>query len=170
MLAHLVAASATAPPWAVYAALVAAAAALVGQWLVRMKEARDRRRDEYSRAFAAAMQWLEFPYRIARRLSNERDDVNPIVQAMHEAQQQIEFHSNWLRSVSEDIADAYSRLIRAVKDGSRTHIETAWNREPARVPDGMVIGDVFAVDVRDEIKAFTHQIRRDLSVWRRVST
>src|SRR5947209_2803991 len=110
---EVLASSAAAPPWAVYAALIAAAAALVGQWFVRVKETRDRRRDEYSKAFAAAMQWLEFPYRIARRLSNESEDVSSIVEAMHELQQQIEFHSNWLRSVSEGIANAYGSLVSA---------------------------------------------------------
>jgi hypothetical protein len=125
-------ASSDAPPWAVYAALITAAAVFVAQWLVRLKESRDRRRDEYSKAFAAAMQWVEFPYRIARRLSNEVDAVAPIVQAMHEAQEQIEFHSSWLRSVSDDIADAYAALVSAVKEASRPHIEAAWRREPAR--------------------------------------
>jgi hypothetical protein len=92
------------PPWAVYAALVTAGVGLIGQALIRMKEARDRRRDEYSRAFEAAMAWTEFPYRIARRLSNEADAVGPIVARMHDAQEQICFHENWLRSVSDDIA------------------------------------------------------------------
>lgn len=167
--AQAVAASATAPPWAVYAALIAAAAALVGQWFVRVKEARDRRRDEYSKAFAAAMQWLEFPYRIARRLSNDPAEVNPIVLAMHEAQQEIEFHSNWLRSVSDDIAEAYGCLVRAVKEGSRPYIEEAWRREPATIPDGMIIGNAFALDVAGEIKAFTREIQRDLSLRHRIS-
>lgn len=162
--------TAAAPPWAVYAAVIAAATAIVVQWLVRLKEVRDRRRDEYSRAFAAAMLWIEFPYRIARRLSNDQAEIGPIVLAMHEAQQQIEFHSNWLRTVSEGIAEAYTYLVRAVKEGSRTHINAAWRREPASVPEGMIIGDAFTVDVGDEIKAFTREIRRDLSLWRRIST
>jgi hypothetical protein len=169
-LGFVIAASGTAPPWAVYAALIAAAGALVGQWFVRRKEALDRRRDEYSKAFAAAMLWLEFPYRIARRLSNGAAEVGPIVLAMHEAQQQIEFHSNWLRSVSEGIAEAYAHLIRAVKEGSREHIEDAWRREPAVLPDGMILGDLYAVDVTEEINAFAREIRRDLSLWHRVSS
>ena len=157
-------------PWPVYAAAVAAVAALLGHGLVRLKEARDRRRDEYSRAFAAAMRWTEFPYRIARRLSNEPAEVAPIVEAMHAVQEEIQFHLNWLRSVSDDMAEAYSQLVRSVKAESRPHIEASWRREPAIVPDGMILGDVFPVDVDADVKRFTKEIRRNLSVWRRIST
>jgi hypothetical protein len=116
------------------------------------------------------MQWLEFPYRIARRLSNDPAEVGQIVRAMHDAQQELEFHLNWLRSVSEDIAEAYSQLVRAVKDGTRLHLEEAWRREPAVLPEGMILGGIFAVDVDTEIKAFTRETRRNLSIWRRLST
>jgi hypothetical protein len=170
VLGAVAAASSDLPPWPIYAALIAAFAGLVGHGLVRLKEARDRRRDEYSRAFAAAMQWTEFPYRIARRLSDEPDAVAPIVEAMHAAQQEIQFHLNWLRSVSDNMADAYSQLVRSVKSGSRPHIEAAWAREPAAVPGGMVMGDVFPVDVDADVKRFTREIRRNLSLWRRITT
>ena len=153
--AQIVAVSVMAPVWAVFAALIPAAGALIGQWFVRLKEARDRRRDEYSRAFAAAMLWLEFPYRIARRLSNDPAEVNPIVLAMHEAQQQIEFHSNWLGSVSDEIANAYGRLVRAVKQETRMHIEEAGGANPRPSQRGMILGDTFAIDVASEIEAFT---------------
>jgi hypothetical protein len=172
---HLLAAAAAGhgsdtPPWAVYAALITAGVGLIGQALIRMKEARDRRRDEYSRAFEAAMAWTEFPYRIARRLSNEGDAVGPIVARMHDAQEQICFHENWMRSVSDDIAKAYSALVDAVKEKSAPHIQTAWKQAPARIPDGMILGEAFPVRVKSEVDAFTKQIRRDLSYLRQLWT
>jgi hypothetical protein len=171
MTSALVAAASTdAPPWAIYAALITAGVGLLGQAGIRVKEARDRRREEYSRAFAAAMQWIEFPYRIARRLSNEVEDVTPIILAMHEAQQEIAFHENWLRSVSDDIANSYESLVTAVKTKSEAHIEAAWQRAPAKVPEGMILGEAFRVDVKNEVARFTNEIRRDLSLWRRLST
>src|SRR5436305_903309 len=83
--------------------------------------------------------------------------VSAIVEAMHSAQQDIEFHLNWLRSVSEDIAEAYTVLVDAVKGRSREHIEAAWRCAPADVPEGMMLGDRFSVDVRNEVQAFTRQ-------------
>lgn len=168
MVNFVAVAASEAPPWAIYAALITASLGLLGQAGIRVKEARDRRRDEYSRAFAAAMQWTEFPYRIARRLSNDAAAVTPIVEAMHEAQQEICFHENWLRSVSDDIANAYSRLVRQVKARTEQHLHTAWKREPARVPDGMILGALFPVDVKHEVDEFAKQIRRDLSLRRRI--
>jgi hypothetical protein len=159
--------AASAPPWAVYAALITAGLALLGQAAFRIWDARDRRRDEYSRAFATAMEWTEFPYRIARRLSNDAEAVAPIVAAMHQAQERIRFHENWLRTVSDDIETAYSSLVGAVKRESAPHIHTAWKRDPARVPEGMILGDVFAVDVKAEVDEFAKQIKRDLSLLHR---
>ena len=123
---------------AVDAALITAALALLGQAVSRIWQARDRRRDEYSKAFATAMEWTEFPYRIARRLSNDAEAVAPIVAAMHESQERICFHTNWLRAVSDDIERAYASLVDAVKTRSEPHIHEAWRRDPAIVPDGMI--------------------------------
>jgi len=168
VLSLFLAGAADTSPWAIYAALIAAAVALLGQAASRVWNARDRRRDEYSRAFAAAMEWTEFPYRIARRLSNDAEAVVPIVAAMHEAQQQICFHENWLRSVSDNIATAYSDLLAEVKAKSEPHIHTAWKQPPAEVPEGMILGNAFPVDVSAEVAELSKQIRRDLSLWRRL--
>jgi hypothetical protein len=161
--------AASAPPWAVYAALITAGLALFGQAVSRIWEARDRRRDEYSRAFATAMEWTEFPYRIARRLSNDAEAVAPIVAAMHESQERICFHTNWLRAVSDDIETAYSSLVDAVKTKSAPHIQKAWRQNPARVPEGMILGDAFPVNVKAEVDEFAKQMRRDLSLWRYIA-
>lgn len=166
MLEAVALSSSSAPPWAVYAALITAAIALFGQAVSRIWQARDRRRDEYSKAFATAMEWTELSYRIARRLSNDAEAVAPIVAAMHQSQERICFHSNWLRTVSEDIGNAYSSLVNAVKTKSAPHIQTAWRQGPAPVPEGMILGDAFPIDVTIEVDEFTRQIRRDLSIWR----
>jgi uncharacterized protein YhaN len=158
--------SSSAPPWAIYAALITAALALFGQAVSRIWQARDRRRDEYSEAFATAMEWTEFSYRIARRLSNDAEAVDPIVAAMHESQERICFHTNWLRTVSDDIEKAYSGLVASVKTKSAPHIQKAWRQEPARVPEGMILGNAFPVDVTAEVDEFVRQMRRDLSVRR----
>jgi len=113
------------------------------------------------------MEWTEFPYRIARRLSNDPEAVAPIVEAMHQAQERICFHENWLRTVSEDIEKAYSSLVDAVKAKSAPHIQAAWRRHPAKIPEGMMLGNIFAVDVGAEVDEFAEQISRDLSLWRR---
>jgi hypothetical protein len=154
--------------WVLAGPLIAVGGALAVQALIRLMEVRDKRRDEYSRAFAAAMVWTEFPYRIARRFNDDADACEPIVALMHEAQESIAFHQNWLRSVSESVASAYENLVTAVKDKAAPHIEAAWRRAPAHGPDGMILGDAYPVDVSKEIAEFTRQVQRDLSWHRRV--
>lgn len=170
MIVARVVADASGPPWALYAALISAGAGLLIYAGTRLKEARDRRRDEYSRAFAVAMLWTEFPYRIARRLSDDTEACEPIVAAMHNAQEEIAFHQSWLRSVSDEIADSYDSLVRSVKTKSEPHIHDAWRRPPATIPEGMILGDAFPVDVKTDVAAFITAIRRDLSLRRRICT
>jgi hypothetical protein len=100
--------AALSPLWGVTGAIITAAAGLVGQALVRLRDSRDRRRDEYGRAFAAAMAWLEFPYRIARRVSDDDDVRGALVDAMHKTQEEIYYHQGWLRTASPEICDMTS--------------------------------------------------------------
>jgi hypothetical protein len=158
----VVAGVAAGPAWGIAAAVITATFGLLGHLLVRARQAQDRRRDEYSRAFAAAMQWREFPYRVARRLSNEPGEVTPIVQAFHDAQVDIEFHRTWLRSASPELADAYGSLVDNVKAAARPHIEAAWRRPPAKVPEGMILGAEYEMDISTAESAFLDSVKRDL--------
>lgn len=159
--------AAISPLWGIAAALVGVAGAIVGQAVARLRDNRDRRRDEYSRAFATALEWREFPYRVARRLSNEASDVRPIIDAMHTAQTQMYFHQAWLESSSKPVADAYASLCRAVKAQTAPHLGEAWRREPWK-PQGEPVGLIFSTDLRTEIDAFRAAVQRDVSMIRRL--
>jgi hypothetical protein len=157
--------AAVSPLWGVAAALITAAAGLIGQALVRLRESRDRRREEYGRAYAAAMNWVEFPYRIARRVSDEPDVRAGLVDAMHRAQQDIYFHQGWLRTTSPEICASYDALVAAVKNQTRAHIQEAWGRagDPAAALENR-----FDVDVAAVSDMFIESIRKDVSFRRRI--
>jgi hypothetical protein len=155
--------AAVSPVWGLAGAVVTVTGALAAQTLVRMREARDRRRDEYSRAFDTALAWTEFSYRIARRLSNEREDVAPLIAAMHDTQQQLYYHSAWLRSVSPAIGAAYETLVAAVKEQTAPYLAAAWARDPWR-PGEQELGRLFPIDVESETVAFLQAARHDLSL------
>jgi hypothetical protein len=161
-------ATAVSPVWGLAGAVVTVTGALAAQTLVRVREARDHRRNEYSRAFDAALAWTEFPYRIARRLSNEREDVAPLVAAMHETQQRLYYHSTWLRSVSPAIGVAYERLIAAIREKTAPFLAEAWAREPWR-PGEQELGRLFLIDIETETAAFVQAVRRDVSFSARLA-
>lgn len=159
--------AAVSPLWGIAAALIPAALALIGQALVRLKENRDRRRGEYGRAFAAALGWAELPYRVARRLSNEAEACRPLIEAFHQAQQEILYHRGWLQSISSDIGQTYDELVEGVKSQTAPHLAAAWKGEPVPV-DAMSIGPIYEVDIAAEQAAFITAVRRDLSLTERL--
>lgn len=157
--------AAVSPVWGVAAALVTAAAGLIGQALVRLRESRDRRRDEYGRAYAAAMNWVEFPYRIARRVSDEPAVRAALVEMMHRAQQDIYFHQAWLRTTSPAICASFDALVSAIKEQTRPHITEAW---AAPGDPAATLANRFDVDVSTASEAFIESVRRDVSYRRRL--
>jgi hypothetical protein len=157
------------PLWGIAAALVALAGVVLAQALVGLRASRDRRRNEYSAAFAAALGWCELPYKVARRLSNDREDVAPIVDAFHKAQTDLFFHRMWLRSVSSDTASAYERLVDAIQSQTQPHNVRAWESVPWDPASGP-LGALYGVDVEAQQAAFSEAVQRDLSVWKRVTT
>lgn len=160
--------AAVSPLWGIAVALIAAAATLGAQALVRLRENRDRRRTEYGKAFAAALGWAELPYRVGRRLSNEPDSCRPLIDSLHDAQHEILFHRGWLKTVSPDIADAYDALVDAIKQQTAPHLQAAWQREPAGPAAAAVLGAAYSIDVGAEQKAFIDAVRRDLSLLERL--
>lgn len=157
--------TADAPVWGVAAALITAAAGLIGQALVRLRESRDRRRDEYGRAYAAAMNWVEFPYRIARRVSDEPEVRAALVESMHRAQQDIYFHQGWLMTTSPAICKAYDALVVAIKEQTRPHINEAWGMPGDPVA---ALANRFDIDISAASDAYIESIRRDVSYWHRL--
>ena len=108
------------------------------------------------------MRWAEFPYRVARRLGNEAEHVQPIVDAFHETQERIHFHMHWLRSASPRVARAYEALVSQVKAQASPLIEQAWASPPVIVPDGMNLAGKYDVDVCDVSEAFLQAVRVEL--------
>jgi hypothetical protein len=148
------------PLWGIAAASITAAAGIAGQAGVRLRESRDRRRDEYGRAFAAAMTWLEFPYRIARRVSDDDEVLGALVEAMHESQEEIYYHQGWLRTASPEIAARYQELVTRIKSGAEPHFAAAWGLTGN--PSALLAGR-FTVDTDAAVASFVAAVRRDLS-------
>lgn len=157
------------PLWGIAGSVIALFAAVTVQVLIAWRASRDRRRDEYSAAFAAALGWCELPYKVARRLSNDREDVAPIIDAFHKAQSDLFFHRMWMRSVSTDTAAAYERLVDAVKAQTSVHSNQAWQADPWQ-PAADPLGPRYLIDVDAEREAFIAAVQRDLSVWKRLAS
>lgn len=157
------------PLWSIFVALIALFGVVLAQVVVGIRAGRDRRRNEYSAAFASALDWCELPYKVARRLSNDREDVAPVIGAFHKAQTDLFFHRMWLRSASTNSAAAYERLVDAIQSQTRSQSADAWNRAPWDPASGP-LGALYKIDVDQQRDAFIRAVQRDLSFWKRLTS
>jgi hypothetical protein len=119
---------------------------------------------QYGEAMAAALEWLELPYRVLRRTSDDAPVVQEIVNHFHDVQQSITFHQQWMTLASTELGACYGELVRAVKSKTAPMIRRAWSRPATERPMQMSISDVIDdADVSAELQALTVAIRRQLN-------
>jgi hypothetical protein len=114
---------------------------------------------------ATAIAWGETPYRVARRTSDDPATLQLHVLHIHDLQERIIFHSQWLRVESAEIADAYDSLVKAIKDRTMPHIREAWTRAPLTEGSHMNLGGpIYPCDVTKECNEFVTSVRRELGL------
>jgi len=125
---------------AVLAAVPAASAAVIAAMVPRWSDARQRRRDRYAEAIKALGSWIEFPYRVARRVSDDADVLAELAERGHELQEQLAYHSAWIAADSRPLGDLYTQITTAIKAAAGPAVQSAWTRAPASEPQAMNIG------------------------------
>lgn len=150
------------PDWIPLASLVAAAASLIGLFVNRLSDRRDRRRSLYSDAYQAAVGWGELYYRVRRR-----DPGSPyeVAARFHEVQEQINFHQSWIDSESAALGRAYCRLVLRTKALTLQPIREAWAASPALPADGFSVAPVSPAELGAARERFVADLRDHLSWW-----
>ncbi len=121
-------------------ALLPVAGAVVVAVVPRWAESRERRRTRYAEAVRALVAWAEFPYRVARRVSDESEVLAALAAEGHVLQQNLAFYEAWVSAESE----AVGRLYRAASDAVRAVIgpalQAAWRGSPVENAADMNLG------------------------------
>jgi hypothetical protein len=144
---------------AAIAAMVAVAVYVLGQ----RQASRQRKREACAKALSDALAWLELPYRIRRRPDDSGSTLAGLAGSMHQLQERLLYHQNWLRIEVPDASDAYEALVKAVKDTAEKQIQEAWTMPPASKPENMSVGDLGLASVEAQSQAFADATRRCLS-------
>lgn len=108
--------------------------------LTRASDAANRRRDRYAQAVSALVSWVEFPYRVRRRTSDDPTTLSALADRGHDLQEQLACHHAWISTEHAALADAYHN-VRAQLDalvGPALH--EAWCSAPVTSPAEMVLG------------------------------
>jgi hypothetical protein len=150
------------PDWIPFGALVAAAVSLLGLFVNRLSDRRDRRRGLYSDAYQAAVGWAELYYRVRRR---DPEAPYEVAARFHEVQEQIDFHQSWIDSESVALGRAYCRLVLRTKALTLQPIREAWAEPPSLPADGFSVPPVAPAELSTARELFISDLRDHLSWW-----
>ncbi|WP_140743819.1 hypothetical protein [Pedococcus bigeumensis] len=101
----------------------------------------ERVRDGYADSTAVLVAWGEFPYRVARRTSNEPNVGAELVGRAHDAQEALECRRAWVVGESVVMSEVYSAITAQLRPQVAEATQAAWRRAPATTGAGMVLSD-----------------------------
>jgi hypothetical protein len=155
------------PEGAVLGAAIAATLSLCGVIYVnavgRKRENDARRRDLYSNAYRAALEWCEGVYRVRRRKPDGTQD-HELVERFHDLQERIAFHEGMLSTESEELGKAFGELLQAVMSECKPLLQLAWG-QPGRAPSDPTPDDEKNPDLREAKASFCRAVRKHMAPW-----
>lgn len=133
---------------------------------VREKEndRRDARAAVYAQALQVVQDYVELPYYVIRREDTGAHNV-AVSTRISETQSRLDYLTSWMTIHSpQNIADAYSGLVKTAREEAGKHISEAW-RSPARnAAVDMPLGSKLATPAYDQARdALRALMRADLN-------
>lgn len=135
------------------AALLAALVAIVTYIWQRLAKHRDVLRDLFSEALRAVADYQELPYLVRRRSGESPMKASELIFHASDIQTRLDYFSARLRLESPQLGDAYSGLVRTVRQESGAHISEAWNEDRLTGDKEMPLGTHYPRDRSDAEKA-----------------
>lgn len=153
---------------AIVAAMIAAFGSLIVFLVDRYLAALARRRENAAEALSEALLWIEMPYRIARRTTDDAATFDRLTSTLHHLQERHAFHRAWLQVEVPAAYVPYSELLDAIRAQCGPHLADAWNRPPVSRPSEMNLGPIYQVDVEPKINSYVKAVRGALRpMWMR---
>lgn len=127
--------------YAVGVAVTIALATAVGtQIITRLSDAADRRRERYSVLVRTLVAWIEFPYRVRRRVDDDPVTLAGLAALGHDLQERLAGDEAWVLSENPRVGKTYAEVRRSINKEVGPAISDAWNLPPISKPSEMVLG------------------------------
>lgn len=147
-------------------ALVALLTALATTAVARSNAAADRRRVRYAEAVATLVAWIELPYRVRRRTSDDPTTLTALADRGHELQERMAFDQAWINTQSVDVGEAYKEARVSIGPLVGGAVRSAWDSPPVTSPSEMNLDDWGpAPSCSDHVAQLEKQINRRLTRW-----
>lgn len=123
---------------AVSIALVTAAGT---QFFTRLRDAAERRLNRYVEVVQTLVAWVEFSYRIRRRVDDDPATLAALAALGHKLQEQLAGDQAWVLAESRRVGATYLEVRRAISAVVGPAASEAWSLPAASRPGDMVLGD-----------------------------
>lgn len=123
---------------AVSIALVTAAGT---QFFAHLRDAAERRRNRYVEVVQTLVTWVEFPYRIRRRVDDHQATLAVLAALGHQLQEQLAGDQAWVLTENRRVGATYLEVRRAISADVGPAASEAWSLPAASRPADMVLGD-----------------------------
>lgn len=104
-------------------------------------ESRDRRRIRYAQTAATLAAWVEFPYRVRRRLDNNPETLEALAATGHDLQEQLALDAAWVQAGNKNIAAAHAAALSAIRGLVGPAVQDAWGSAQIQKPADMNLGE-----------------------------
>lgn len=151
----------------VLVAVVGAAATLLVAVGGALARERRRRREMYAGAVRVLIGWIEYPYQVRRRTSDDAGELSRLRDIGHELQQDLAYQQALLTGDSASLGELYGAVVGRVKSRTAPWLAEAWQRAPVAEPAEMVLGDWGAGGFPDELATLRTAIGARFG-WRRL--
>lgn len=157
--------------WLKNSSVVVAAIGLIAiiltAWINAMLARRKQRRERYAAMAATLAAWIEVPYMIRRRTSNDREVIERLVAHVQALQHQLNVDHADLRAECRWLARCRDAAQRAVQQEVRPFIDDAWKMPPVASTSDLIVGDWGPTNCRSSLEAFVDALRWRFG-WRRL--
>jgi hypothetical protein len=141
-------------------------AAAVSAVIVQRQGTVERKRKACAEALTDALEWLELPYRIRRRLDDTSTTLALLRDHINALQARLAFHDSWLLVELPDAHARYRQLVNSIKGATHEAIFGAWKAEPITRAEQMNTGALFDGNFDEQVAEFAAVVRSALKFWR----
>jgi peptidoglycan/xylan/chitin deacetylase (PgdA/CDA1 family) len=135
--------------------------------LGRWADTLEKRRGAYASATRELVAWAEYPYRIKRRPSDDRDALAALTDAGHALQEALRYRGTWIRAENGWVADVFDAVRADLGAELGASCADAWKSDPIIDAEDMILGDWGPVGVDEHIKRFERAVAFRFG-WRRI--
>lgn len=142
-------------------------AAAISFALGRWSDTSARRRDGYSTATRELLAWVEYPYRIRRRTSDNPADLSRLADVGHGHQEALRYRQTWIAAENPWVGKVFVQVRSDIGSILGPSCNDAWATGPVTIAAAMTLAGWGPAGVDAHIERFEKAIQFRFG-WRRL--